>query len=164
MNPLNRTHLTIVTWNSGSLYHKYHELDLFLNTYHVDILLATETKLTETRPIHISGYTTHTANHPSGNCRGGSAILIRSNLDHDALPPFCSEQIQLARIQTRFNGSMLQIGSFYSAGEYLLSQDMLNDTIQPWVQNSFLGVISTPSIRAGAQQSANLEATFYIMP
>jgi hypothetical protein len=39
------THINICTWNSQGIANKFHELQLFLNTQNIDILLATETKL-----------------------------------------------------------------------------------------------------------------------
>lgn len=105
----------ICTWNCRGINNKYFELLHFLNTYEIDVLLATETKLAPNIHFNVPGYKIYRADHPSNDRKGGSAILIKSLLPHNELPPLIEMEYQVSRIQITTNGHRTQIGSFYSA-------------------------------------------------
>ena len=57
----------ICTWNCRGINNKYFELIHFLNTYEIDVLLATETKLAPNIHFNVPGYKTYRADHPSND-------------------------------------------------------------------------------------------------
>ena len=116
MNNITNHNLRISTWNARGVNNKHHELSLFLNMYHIDIMLITETKLAPNIIFCVAGYKCYRADHPSGNRKGGSAILIKSYLKHHELPQIIEPNFQIAQIElSHTNLPCLKIGSFYSA-------------------------------------------------
>ena len=51
--------LKVCTWNSRGINNKFFELKLFLQTYNIDILLASETKFAPHVHFIIPGYCTY---------------------------------------------------------------------------------------------------------
>jgi Reverse transcriptase (RNA-dependent DNA polymerase)/Endonuclease-reverse transcriptase len=117
--------LKICTWNSRGINNKFHELTLFLRTYHIDIMLATETKLAPHINFYVPGYSIIRADHPSCRRKGGSAIFVRNSIAHDVLPSVIEIEAQVARISLKLNNRYYQIGSFYSAPSCRLTAGIL---------------------------------------
>ena len=111
--PSHLTHLYLSTWNSRGIANKR-----FVNTNNIDMLLATGTKLAPHIHFSIPGYTIIRADHPSNRRRGASAILIKNNIRHDALPGIIEEEVQVACINLYLNSINYRIGSLYSAPCY----------------------------------------------
>ena len=86
INNANHSSLTICTWNCRGVSNKYHELELFLRTHDIDILLLTETKLKITHQLKFTGYNVIRSDHPSGTRQGGSAVIVNNRLNFDELP------------------------------------------------------------------------------
>ena len=121
MNPPAVT-LKLSTWNARGVMNKYHELLLFMNTYDLDIVLLTETKLASHKKLVIPNYKVYRADHPSNSSQGGSAVIVKANLQHDELLPIIEENMQVARIVITIRNHRYQIGSFYSAPRNRMDQ------------------------------------------
>lgn len=74
--------LRIVTWNANGLKGRLGELEIFLNDQQVDIALISETHLTTRDCLRLRGYSTYHTPHPDGGAHGGSAIIIKQNVQH----------------------------------------------------------------------------------
>jgi len=61
---------------------KSEELRLFLIDNSIDIMLITETHMRPGLKMYLPGYDQFFANHPSNTAKGGSAILIKTNIIH----------------------------------------------------------------------------------
>lgn len=48
----------------------------------IDILLLSETHLTNTRFVKFIGYNLYFTNHPDGTAHGGTGVIIKSNIKH----------------------------------------------------------------------------------
>ena len=64
----------------------------------IDILFTSETRLTMKSYFTIPKYKIHCTNHPDGKAHGGSAIIIRDNLNHCPETSFETEEIQATNI------------------------------------------------------------------
>jgi hypothetical protein len=53
------------------------EVEVFLNTQKIDILLVSETHFTEQNYVNIPNYIAYATNHPDGIAHAGSAIIIK---------------------------------------------------------------------------------------
>lgn len=90
--------LKISFWNANGLCLHKLELLQFLKAHCIDVMLISETHFTEKHFFNLPGYTLYDTKHPSGNARGGSAILIRSRIKHYVHNNFCTDYIQATSI------------------------------------------------------------------
>ncbi|CAG9583365.1 unnamed protein product [Danaus chrysippus] len=84
-NALTFTALKIGVWNANGLSNHSEELKIFIKIHHMDVLLISETHFTSKSYFRIPGYNMHHTNHPDNKARGGSAMLIRSDIKHHVL-------------------------------------------------------------------------------
>ncbi len=77
--------LKIVAWNANGLCQHAHELEIYLNTFNIDIILISETHLVIKSKINIKNYNIYYTNHPDGKGHGGSAIIIKSSIKHSEM-------------------------------------------------------------------------------
>lgn len=69
------TFLRIAQWNANGLLNHIQEIIYFLKKEKIDILLISESHLTDKSFINIPGYKCYHTLHPTGAPRGGSSIL-----------------------------------------------------------------------------------------
>lgn len=74
--------LKIVFWNANGLAQHALEVQSFLKLNQIDILLISETHFTKKNHLSIPHYKFYQAMHPDGTAHGGSAILIKNNIQH----------------------------------------------------------------------------------
>lgn len=86
--------IKIVVWNANGLAQHRQEVELFLNTQEIDIMLVSETRFTERNYFKIPKYTTYVTNHPDGTAHGGTAVIVKSNIKHHELQPSDHDFIQ----------------------------------------------------------------------
>ena len=68
-------------WNATGIQKHKQELELVLQSEHIDICLIAETHFTAQTYFKIPMFETYYSNHPMNNARGGSAVIIRSSID-----------------------------------------------------------------------------------
>jgi hypothetical protein len=115
--------LTILLFNCNGFWKRKDEIDLVLHSRRIDILLLTETHLTprHTTP-NIQGYRCYRADHPDGTAHAGSAILIRTSLQHNVLNPFLSDYIQATKIAIQISNSIFEVSSIYCPPRHIITQ------------------------------------------
>jgi hypothetical protein len=74
--------LKTAAWNASGLSQHAQEIKLFLQNFHLDILLVSETHFTERRYMKIPNYNIYHTTHPDETAHGGTAVIIRPNLKH----------------------------------------------------------------------------------
>lgn len=116
--------LAVVTWNSNGIKNKIAHLINFLETHKVDIMLLTETKLTQADKIKIKGYTFYRQDRPNST-GGGVAILVKSCIAH-TLVPLAPNPIEAICIKTHDN---IHIVSAYNRPLNLLKERDLSQLI-----------------------------------
>jgi exonuclease III len=72
--------IRIATWNANGITRNQAELQVFLELQKIDICLISETHLTRQSYLSFRGYNFYHTIHPSNTARGGSAIIIKSNI------------------------------------------------------------------------------------
>ena len=87
---MNKT-LGIVAWNANGLLKHIQELEIFLNLQNIDICLISETHFTKTSYCKLRGFICYHALHPENKARGGSAIFVKENIQHN-------EQLKIEKI------------------------------------------------------------------
>uniref|UniRef100_A0A2S2N814 Putative RNA-directed DNA polymerase n=1 Tax=Schizaphis graminum TaxID=13262 RepID=A0A2S2N814_SCHGA len=113
--------LSILLWNANGLIHQINEIKAFLSQTDIDILLISESHLTNNSCCKIPGYTTYQCNHPDGTSHAGSAILLKSNIKHTILPTYQTNTIQATNIALTLNNIPTTISSAYFPPQQKLS-------------------------------------------
>lgn len=106
-------YLRVVQWNANGLKNHKAEVELFLNTNSIDVILVSETHLTDKDNFKINNYNTYSCTHPSGKSHGGSAILIKTNIVHHELNQFKEEYLQGTNISIQMMGGQLVLSAAY---------------------------------------------------
>lgn len=105
--------LRIAIWNANGISNHTREVEAFLKTNFIDILLVSETHFTSRSYFRISQYDLVTANHPENRAQGGSAILIKSSIKYNILNGVQRRNLQATNIQIKCNRSDIVISSIY---------------------------------------------------
>lgn len=69
--------LRILEWNANGLLQHQQELQVTLETQHIDVCLISETHFTNQMYIKFNGYHIYHALHPQNTARGGAAVIIK---------------------------------------------------------------------------------------
>lgn len=105
--------LLIVTWNANGLSQRARELELFLREHNIDIALISETHFTDKNYIKFKNYCIYWTTHPSERARGGTALIIKSNIKHFQYEEIRQPYIQITSVCIQRNGSDLIVGASY---------------------------------------------------
>jgi exonuclease III len=76
------TDIRTATWNANGITQKQAELQVLLELQKIDICLISETHLTRESYLSFRGYNFYHTIHASNTARGGSLIIIKSNIPH----------------------------------------------------------------------------------
>lgn len=105
--------LKIAIWNANGLCQHTQELQTFLNINNIDVMLISETHFTEKSYAKFKKYEIYHTNHPNGRARGGSAIIIRSNLTHHEKPKFACDYLQATSIEIEARNNSITLSAVY---------------------------------------------------
>lgn len=119
--------LRIAAWNANGLINHTQEIILFLEMNKIDILLISESHATVRTVVKIPYYTVYYANHPDGSAHAGSAIIIKTSLQHSLLQPYITNKIQSAVLKINALPRPLTIAALYSPPRYSISAEEYYD-------------------------------------
>lgn len=117
--------LQIAVWNANGLCQHKNEIQMFLLTHNIDIFLISETHFTSKTFFHIPHYNTYHTNHPSGTARGGSAILIKTSVQHYLLNPYSHDYLQATSISIDGPSGLVTISAVYLPPNHTLNYEQL---------------------------------------
>jgi len=89
----------IVIWNANGLARNKLEVELYLKTNQVDVMLLNETLFTTRFHFKIPGYEVVNAFHLADRIRGGATVIVRSGLLYEDMEPVQLDWMHWARIQ-----------------------------------------------------------------
>lgn len=119
--------IRISQWNANGLSNKRQELEIFLKTYKLDIILISETRFTSKNYISIPGYTIYTTNHPSGKAHGGTAIIIKNTISHYEYTQHKKDFLQATSIILNNNNGPLTISAVYCPPKHRIARQQFED-------------------------------------
>lgn len=131
--------LKIATWNANGLLQHVLELDLFLRNEEIDICLISETHLKENQYIKILGYSFYHTPHPADTARGGSAILIKSNIQHYTEQKISNRIMQIAAITTQVKNKEFIVAAIYCPPREPSSEDDFVRILSTFGNNFIIG-------------------------
>lgn len=97
--------LKIAIWNANGLSNHAHEVEVFLKSNFIDILLVSETHFTTKSYFKIQGFDIICANQPNNRAHAGSAILIKSSIKYEQLESVSKPYLQAACIKVKCDSS-----------------------------------------------------------
>lgn len=118
--------LRILHWNSNGIAKKINELQAFISTHNINIILLSETRLNPNIKLKIPNFTTYRTDMPPkhGIPHGGTAVLVHRNITH--LPVKLNTQIQSTSIKIQLNNTEMLITSVYKPPKSPLSHNDLD--------------------------------------
>lgn len=122
MSPIN--YLKICHWNANGISQHKLELQHFLAKHEIDLMLVSETHLTDKHNFRINGYEVYDTKHPLGRSRGGTAIIIKNRICHYVLNEYSTEEIQATSVCVDLDKESLVIASIYCPPNNYISADI----------------------------------------
>ena len=110
-------------WNANGITKHKNELELILNSKNIDICLVSETHFTKQSHLQIPRYTVYHTIHPMNCARGGSAVIVRSNIKHHQGTDISMNEFQVTSIVVEINGSQINIAALYSPPRHVIKSD-----------------------------------------
>lgn len=132
MNSLKTCH-----WNANGLGQRALELEHFLNEHNIDIMMLSETHLTEKNNFKISGYNFYDTKHPGGKARGGTGILIKVRIKHCPLEEYAKEFLQATSVCIENFNDKFVVSAVYCPPRFSVSTTQFNEFFQS-LGNKFL--------------------------
>lgn len=105
--------LKLALWNANGLCQHAQEIEIFLNNHNIDIFLLSETRLTHNSKFKIKNYKLYTTNHPDGRGHAGSAILIKSTINHFEQPKYAFNFLQATTVEIVTQYGKTTVASVY---------------------------------------------------
>lgn len=116
--------IKIMLWNANGIQKHKKEIELILQTEHIDVCLISETHLTRHSTFCIDNYDTYHTIHPMNCARGGSAILVRKNIKHHESHKISRDEFQVTSIEIETDGIPLCLSALYSPPRHRINRDL----------------------------------------
>lgn len=114
-------YLRICLWNANGISKRKNELKTFLDDNNIDIMLLSETHLTNKNNFYLTGYIFHATNHPDGKAHGGTGILIKQRIKHHSLQRVATNSLQSTSIRIQTVGGHLNLAAIYCPPRFCIS-------------------------------------------
>lgn len=121
------TSLKIAAWNLDGLAPNKEQVEILLQSYNLDILLVSESHLTEKSSIRIRNYNIYATNHPDGTAHAGAAIIVRSCIKHHELPQFKKAHLQAATIAIEDRSAAFNVSAIYSPPKHKVTKEQYDE-------------------------------------
>lgn len=118
-----QVNLIIAEWNANGILNHINEIEVFLKNNAIDILLVSDTHLTNKSLCSIRRYDVIVANQPNNRAHAGAAIVIKSRISYEVLEPVTELYLQAAGIQITCNNSSVFIYSVYFPPNVISTND-----------------------------------------
>jgi hypothetical protein len=113
--------LKIISWNAHSLQNKFTELFLLIDKLSIDIILISESWLTDNSTFYIPGFSSYRADR----FRGGAAIFIRSSIPHFGFVKSQFDYAESCTVSICLGNTVVKISSIYCSPSATRSQSKL---------------------------------------
>lgn len=120
------TSLRIGEWNANGALNRLLEIELFLKTQHIDILLLSETHFTQKTHFYIPNYSVYHTTRPDHKAHGGSAVVIKNNIKHYELAKLSTIEMQATSIMIRSLIGDIAVSAVYCPPGHKFDQLKLN--------------------------------------
>jgi exonuclease III len=115
--------IKIALWNANGLAQHKDEDKTFLVHSAIDILLVSETHLTDRSYFKIPHYNAYFTNHPDNTAHAGSGILIKISISHYELPKLGKNFLQATTIKVKIKTYELAVAAVYCPPRYNIKEE-----------------------------------------
>lgn len=105
--------LRIATWNANGLPEKKYNVETLLKIQKLDVLLVSESHLTEKMSFTINGYNVYATHHPDNTAHAGTAVIVKKQIKHQLLPEYRTSKIQATSIMLYDKQGSMTLTSIY---------------------------------------------------
>jgi hypothetical protein len=119
--------LKLGVWNAKDPIQHRDELKMFIYTNDIDVILISETHFTEKSCIRIPQYTHYHINQPTGSARGGTAIILKSSIQHHLLNPYNQAFLHSTSVAVKDTTVLLTITAVCHSPQNTIHQDQLEE-------------------------------------
>jgi hypothetical protein len=99
----------------------------FLAIHIIDIMLLSETHFTQKSYLRIPHYTVYHTNHPAGNARGGTAIIIKNSIRHHPLRNYSRDYLQATSVSVDDSVRLITIMAVYLPPKHTVRKEQLEE-------------------------------------
>lgn len=122
--------LRIGLWNANGMTQHKNEIIIFLQQNLLDILLISETHFTDKSYLKIPHYNLYHTNHPDNTAHAGTAILIKTTINHYELPKYEKYHLQATSIKVRTMPYDLTVSAVYCPPRHNLKKEDFQNFFQ----------------------------------
>lgn len=115
--------LKIVVWNANGISQSKSELQTFLLIHKIDVMLISETHLTNKHFFHIKNYFFYDTKHPDNKAHGGSGILIRRGIKHYPHSTISETYIQTTNVTVEETYGKCVFLAVYCPPRYIIDKE-----------------------------------------
>lgn len=128
-----------MTWNANGILNKRNELEVFLKVQNVDICLLSETHLRKDDILAFSGYQVYHTTHPDNQPKGGSAVIIRNDLQHYEYCKIQNPEMQLTAVLITSAKQKFNVGALYCPPRFSINKDLFKSMLAELGERFILG-------------------------
>jgi hypothetical protein len=100
---------------------------MFIFHHNIDVMLISETHFTEKSYLKLPNYTVHHTHHPAGTARGGTAIIIKSSINHYLQSSYKKDFLQATSVSVEDSDGPLTISAVYLPPKHAIRQEQLEE-------------------------------------
>lgn len=120
------TQFLIGLWNANGLAKHNQDIQHFLSTHKIDIMLVSETHFTDRSYFKVPNYQCYYTLHPDNTAHGGSAVLIRKQIKHYELPKYEEDYLQATTVVVEDWAGPLTISAVYCPPRHNISHQQFS--------------------------------------
>lgn len=98
---------------------------MLIAMHDLDILLISETHLTDKHLVRIRNFNIYRTDHPDGTAHGGAAIIIKNSIKHHHLCKFQTNEIQAATVTVEDKNGCFNISAVYCPPKHKFTSGLL---------------------------------------
>jgi exonuclease III len=118
--------LRLALWNANGLNQHAEELRTFISDHNIDVMFISETHFTNKHYFKLPFYSVYHTNHPAGTASGGSAIIIKTSIQHNLHSGYSSDYLQATTVPVVDSIGPLTISALYFPPNPIVTQEHLN--------------------------------------
>ena len=100
-------------------------------------MLISETHFTQKNYFKIPNYKIYTTNHPDGKAHGGTAIIIRNEIEHYEIEQICKDYIQVTNVTIEDTNGPFTFFAVYCPPKFSIGQEIFSEIFKS-LGNRFL--------------------------
>ena len=115
--------IKLALWNADGLTQHRLEIQNFMKSNDIDIMLISESHFTNRSFFEIPGYYIYDTKYPDGSAHGGSAIIINNNIKHYEIQKYNHDYLQATSIVIDLINGPLTISALYCPPRHNIKQE-----------------------------------------